>query len=100
MSIPHTHQHHALAGEDAVNFPEFTESGEHTDEYITHNKQGFIAPAEELSTPMGSSPVSTLADHDQEKGLDIKLVTWKDNDPEDPRSWPKSAKWQVFSCVL
>lgn len=109
-----SHQHHALTGLDALNFPTNTESGPQTDEYTVETAQGWISPAEEVAEPhqnvlpsptptvVGSSekpkPVGapaalTMSQGEREKGLEIKLVTFTEGDKEDPRNWSKGTKW-------
>lgn len=98
---PTNHSHHvhrAPTGLDAVNYPLRTESGPRTDEYVVETAEGYIRPEEEAEQP---SPTPTVhAAHDltpaeREKGLDIKLVTWKEDDPEDPKNLSRGRKWCV-----
>jgi hypothetical protein len=95
-----SHDHHPPHGLDVLNLPENTSSAPVTDEYITHNQQGFIFGEEEergipsVSHTSSSSP--TLQGHGDgvnEKGLKVKLVVFGENDPEDPRNLSQSKKW-------
>lgn len=106
-----SHHHQALRGADAANFPSFTTSGpQRTDEYLTRTQEGFLSPEEEEGEDVGglASPSQTptvveklkaaptglaLSESRREKGLDIKIVTWKEDDPEDPRSWSFGIRW-------
>ncbi|KAL7415092.1 major facilitator superfamily domain-containing protein [Mrakia frigida] len=40
----------------------------------------------------------TLSQSRREKALDVKIVTWKENDPDDPRNWGFGIKW--FRTVI
>jgi hypothetical protein len=97
------HQHQPVTGLDAVNFPATTEAGPLTDEYLVRTTSGFIsARGEEAALPPHAeneprSNTTTFVEggvNDPEKGAqDIKLVTWKIDDPEDPRNWSVPTKW-------
>jgi hypothetical protein len=110
------HVHHPISGLDAVNFPARTEGGpQRTDEYTLETTEGFIRPSDELppvrEEATDRSPTSTIVHGDvgadvadltpaeREKGLDIKLVTWRDNDPDDPKNLPQSRKWLVTIAI-
>lgn len=110
-------------GIDAVNYPENTESGERTDEYIVRTARGYISPSEEdLGNRSGATTIAeshtmnsssslekrvngsieekkAMGISDVEGASEIKLVTWKVDDPEDPRTWSKSVKWSVTPCA-
>ncbi len=79
----HDHQHRRLSGFDAINYPEATESGPQTDEYLVRTVSGYISAREEEGVTgmetVAESPTSTvIGQHDVEKGVvDVKLVTWK-----------------------
>jgi len=106
------HQHHPVTGLDAVNFPANTEAGPLTDEYLVRTTSGFISAGHEeakLSRHHDQEPNSNTTtivegQSDLEKGSqDIKLVTWKIDDPEDPRNWSYGIKWVrtmavTFAC--
>lgn len=119
------HVHHAISGLDAVNFPALTEAGpQRTDEYVVETSRGFLRPSEELAAvrkemtthravreeaTTDRSPTSTIV-HDggsdsaltpaeREKGLDIKLVTWLKDDPEDPKNLSKGRKWLITLAI-
>lgn len=89
-----THAHQPIKGLDAVNFPARTEGGpQRTDEYTVETPEGFIRPKDE-----GEDDSATLAHSssiDKEKALDIKLVTFTEGDPEDPKNLPLFRKWCV-----
>lgn len=72
------------------------ERGGYTDEYRTATRSGFLA-ADTALRPIPSH-VSTLpgALRDAEKIGALKgtqLVTWRENDPEDPRNWSDFYRW-------
>lgn len=79
----HDHQHRRLTGLDAVNFPEATERGPQTDEYLVRTLSGYISARDEeglpgIDTVVGSPTSTVVGKHDVEKGAeDVKLVTWK-----------------------
>lgn len=89
-----SHSHQPIKGLDAVNFPARTEGGpQRTDEYTVETPEGFIRPKDE-----GEDDSATLAHSssiDKEKALDIKLVTFTEGDPEDPKNLPLFRKWWV-----
>ena len=96
------HQHHPVTGLDAVNFPANTEAGPLTDEYLVRTTSGFISASREEAKvsrhhdqePNSNTTTIVEGQSDLEKGSqDIKLVTWKIDDPEDPRNWSFGIKW-------
>lgn len=106
--------HHAISGLDAVGFPARTEGGpQRTDEYVIETADGFLRPSDELppvrEEASERSPTPTIIHGDvndadltpseREKGIDIKLVTWKDNDPEDPKNFSDGRKWLITLAV-
>lgn len=70
--------------------------GGFTDEYRVVSKTGFI-PADTALRPIPSHQSITpgaLRDPEKAKELkDVKLVTFVDNDPKDPRNYSKLFKW-------
>ncbi|GAA6029057.1 hypothetical protein JCM8097_001572 [Rhodosporidiobolus ruineniae] len=106
-------------GVDELTFPQLTQAGPPTDAYLETSPTGIVAAKEVEGqlAPSASSPSSrsrheshtTLVSPsggraDPEKGLkeeDAKLVTWKENDPENPRNWSMRQKWlQVILASL
>lgn len=98
-----SHTHHPVHGLDALNAPNLTACGpvSCTDEYIVQTKEGYVLPDEEeqdhhspTATVVGEKPSSLpLSQSEREKGLEIKIVTWKEHDPDDPREWSFRIKW-------
>lgn len=80
------------------------ERGGFTDEYRTTTRTGYV-PADTALRPIPSH-VSTLpgALRDAEKAgtlKDTQLVTWLENDPEDPRNWSKLYRWYITAiCAI
>ncbi|GAA6004059.1 hypothetical protein JCM10207_006537 [Rhodosporidiobolus poonsookiae] len=115
-TVSHGVVQHPLPPEEELTFPQLTQAGSHTDAYLETSPTGLVLASEaESSLPATSSrshgrhgSQSTLvsahgrtAPVDLEKGAakeeDAKLVTWKPNDPEDPRNWSIPVKWvQTF----
>lgn len=97
------HVHRRLTGLDAVNFPINTEAGPLTDEYLIRTTSGFISARREEATlpPIAererlSESTTIVGESCTEKGpQEVKLVTWKIDDPEDPRNWSNGIKWRV-----
>lgn len=89
---------HALQPEDLSTFPGFTESGPPTDAYQEATRTGLV-DAEEAERAMSRTTSRTAyAETQAEKGYlpkenDAKLVTWLENDPENPRNFHKLRKW-------
>jgi len=92
---------------DALNFPATTASGpQRTDEYVTETQEGYLS-AEEEEPEENASPSPTVVGEKQkpsptgltlsqsrrEKALEVKIVTWMENDLEDPRNWSFTIKW-------
>ena len=96
-------------------FPYLTTSTSHhvrTREYRTETKGGYIDGATEQNlTPPGSplsrpatitASVSDVVLHDMESG-DLKgkkLVTWTENDPQNPRNWSNTYRWCEFASLV
>ncbi|GAA5918219.1 hypothetical protein JCM6882_003014 [Rhodosporidiobolus microsporus] len=117
-TVSHGVVQHDLPVEDEVTFPQLTQRGPHTDAYLEESATGLVlaTEAESRAAPSsaGSKPhhgsqstlvsPTTKAVADPEKGVkaeDAKLVTWKENDPENPRNWSARAKWlQVLLASL
>ncbi|GAA6049248.1 hypothetical protein JCM3770_005904 [Rhodotorula araucariae] len=104
-----------LSSEEEETFPQLTQRGTHTDAYLEETRTGLVLASEAAA----DFPVSTSASRsrsrsqatlvsspqaakgaagDPEKGVvDAKLVTWVENDPENPRNWSNRKKWlQTF----
>ncbi|GAA5823809.1 hypothetical protein JCM11251_003304 [Rhodosporidiobolus azoricus] len=113
-TLSHGVVQHPLPPEDAATFPQLTQAGSPTEAYLETSATGLVL-AREAEAAVSTSPTSdgrrgshsTLvggnnakATFDLEKQnqlLDAKLVTWKENDPENPREWTKKQKWiQTF----
>jgi hypothetical protein len=82
-----------------LSFPEQTTNTRlagFTDEYRAVTRKGTI-PANQALKPIPSRASETPAIlKDTEKALalkDVQLVTWKENDPEDPRQWSRLYRW-------
>lgn len=74
-----------------------------TDEYRVASKTGFV-PADTALRPIPTH-VSVIpgALRDPEKAAalkDMKLVTWLENDPEDPRNWSSLYRWCTCSLLF
>lgn len=98
---PPTHNHTPPTGLDALNYPQLTEKGPTTDEYTTHTADGFILASEEEHQiqPSATPTLVGCGPSDQEKGIkDYKIVTFEENDPEDPKNMSLSVKW--FKTML
>ncbi|TFK91081.1 MFS general substrate transporter [Polyporus arcularius HHB13444] len=81
-----------------------TERGGFTDEYRTTTKTGYIT-ADLALRPVPSHLhrlPHVLADPEKALRLkQVKLVTWLENDPEDPRNWSNAYKWYItFVCAV
>jgi multidrug resistance protein len=74
-----------------------------TDEYRAITRKGTI-PADKALKPIPSratGPVPPVL-QDAEKALalkDVQLVTWKENDPEDPRQWSNLFRWYITAVA-
>ncbi|EIW51893.1 MFS general substrate transporter [Trametes versicolor FP-101664 SS1] len=81
-----------------------TVEGGFTDEYRVTSKTGYIT-ADLALRPVPSryhKLPAVLADPEKAFRLkQVKLVTWYENDPEDPRNWKNAYKWYItFVCAL
>ena len=108
-----THDHIPAAHDPArpdLSFPfatTDTELGGFTDEYRTTSKTGYIT-ADLALRPVPSHIhrlPAVLADPEKALRLkQVKLVTWLENDPEDPRNWSNAYKWctylALFVCLV
>ncbi|BGP18633.1 hypothetical protein JCM10213_004183 [Rhodosporidiobolus nylandii] len=115
-AVSHGVTQHPLPNEDEISFPQLTEGGAHTDAYLEETPTGLVLASEADSrlAPSSSPPchkhhaststlISPTTNADPEKGAkeDAKLVTWTENDPENPRNWCKAKKWyQVLLASL
>ncbi|KAL7283861.1 hypothetical protein ACG7TL_003301 [Trametes sanguinea] len=74
-----------------------------TDEYRVTSKTGYIT-ADLALRPVPShyhKLPAVLADPEKALRLkQVKLVTWYENDPEDPRTWKNAYKWWDFGGVM
>ncbi|ODN73705.1 hypothetical protein, variant [Cryptococcus amylolentus CBS 6039] len=78
-----------------------------TEEYRVETREGYIPMDDpERGLQPARSRASTLHGdqfvlHDKEKGGmgDKKLVTWLENDPENPRNWSKLYRWTITGIV-
>lgn len=70
------------------------ERGGMTDEYRIVSRLGMI-PADEALRPIPSRLYRIPTALRREKGIlrETQLVTWRENDPEDPRNWSNSYRW-------
>ncbi|OBZ70128.1 hypothetical protein A0H81_09818 [Grifola frondosa] len=79
-----------------------TERGGFTNEYRTVSRTGFI-PADLSLHPIPShvSRIPTaLQDPEKAAALrETKLVTWKEEDPEDPRNWSNLYRWYITAIA-
>ncbi|GAA6004061.1 hypothetical protein JCM10207_006538, partial [Rhodosporidiobolus poonsookiae] len=108
---------HTLPPEEELTFPQLTQAGPHTDAYLEESVTGLVL-AKEAEAPVSpaasqytrphhgsqSTLVSPTTKSDPEKGVkevDAKLVTFKENDPENPRNWSHRSKWlQILLASL
>ncbi|BGP42271.1 hypothetical protein JCM10450v2_006364 [Rhodotorula kratochvilovae] len=114
-AISHGVVQRQLSPEEEETFPQLTQRGSHTDAYLEETHTGLVLaseaaadfPVQPAAARSRSRSQSTLVSSpqpvkggaaDPEKGLDdAKLVTWVDNDPENPRNWSNAKKWlQTF----
>lgn len=107
-AVSHGVVQHQLPPEEEATFPQLTQAGSHTDAYLETSPSGLVL-AREAEAVVGSpqrGSQSTLVSHchgaaDPEKGIkpeDAKLVTWRENDPENPRNFSHPKKLCV--CAL
>ncbi|GAA5915661.1 hypothetical protein JCM6882_002377 [Rhodosporidiobolus microsporus] len=104
-------QHH-LSPEEEITFPQLTQGGEHTDAYLETSPTGLVRAdeAEAAVSPVTSRTQGRRGSHStlvggagsgkaildlekQNQMIDAKLVTWKENDSENPRNWSNMQKW-------
>lgn len=80
-----------------------TVEGGFTDEYRVTSKTGYIT-ADLALRPVPSryhKLPAVLADPEKAFRLkQVKLVTWYENDPEDPRNWKNAYKWCEYPLHL
>ncbi|KAJ7683570.1 MFS general substrate transporter [Mycena rosella] len=79
-----------------------TSAGGVTDEYRVSTKSGFMDTAHALHPVLSrvAEISSALADPEKAERLTkIQLVTWKENDPEDPRNWSSLWRWYITVVV-
>lgn len=78
-----------------------TSRGGFTDEYRAVSESGFMA-ADLALRPVPSHVYrmpQALADPEKARELkQMKLVTWKESDPEDPRNWSNAYRWCAYFC--
>ena len=93
-----THESHDDRRPD-ISFPFQTTNvplGGLTDEYRAITDTGYL-PADLALRPVPSRVYrlpEALADPEKAKALkEMKLVTWKEGDPEDPRNWSNLYRW-------
>ncbi len=87
-----------------LSFPTITtnvEAGGFSQEYTTANAKGFVlasAPIEEgglersATRLLTRTPTRTAAEAEKNGG-ELKLVTWKVDDKQDPRNWSSAIRW-------
>lgn len=99
ISKPHRAPTHDPNRPD-ISFPFGTtniQEGGITDEYRVTSKTGYIAADSNALHPVPthvSQAPHALKDPEKAAELEkVKLVTWLDNDPEDPRNWSNTYKW-------
>ncbi|KAH9939282.1 MFS general substrate transporter [Epithele typhae] len=76
----------------------------YTNEYRAVSAEGYI-PADLALRPVPSRVYRTpqvLADPEKARSLKhMKLVTWKEDDPEDPRNWSSTYRWYITAvCAI
>ncbi|GAA6029059.1 hypothetical protein JCM8097_001573 [Rhodosporidiobolus ruineniae] len=105
------HQLHDADGVDELTYPQLTQAGPPTDAYLETSPSGLVlaSEAESRLPPVSNSshsrrgsgstlvsPSGGARPIDLEKGgkeVDAKLVTFRPDDPENPRNWSKASKW-------
>lgn len=98
ISRPHEPRSHN-PNEVDLSFPFATTNtaeGGLTDEYRFTSPTGFVAAGEVLRPVPSHIPQSPRVLQDPEKAKrlrDVKLVTFLENDPEDPRNFSNAYKW-------
>ncbi|KAK4705902.1 hypothetical protein P7C70_g290, partial [Phenoliferia sp. Uapishka_3] len=98
-AVSHGVQQRPLSAEDDITYPDFTTAGPHTDAFQEETATGLV-DAEEVESPLSRASSRTHVGADPELGekvSQVKLVTWLENDPENPRNWSNTAKWSVLS---
>ncbi|KAJ7735133.1 MFS general substrate transporter [Mycena maculata] len=79
-----------------------TTEGGFTDEYRVSTKSGFIDARHALHPVLSRVAETPHALSDLEKAEKLtktKLVTWKENDPEDPRNWSALWRWYITAVA-
>lgn len=106
------HQHRLEPDDDGLIFPSLTEAEAHTDAFQAVSPTGLVAASEaeqlEVTGGLGTRASSLTALGVDEKGGEMekggdeaKLVTWTEDDPENPRNFSILTKWSVlFSSSL
>lgn len=99
ISKPHPAPSHDPRRPD-ISFPFETTNireGGLTDEYRVTSPTGYIAADSNALRPVPthvSEAPKALKDPEKAAQLEkVKLVTWLENDPEDPRNWSNLYKW-------
>lgn len=86
ITVSHTRTTSRPTGEDLVNLPSRTLSNDaRLEEYTEETGEGTI--------------LKTVKSHQTGKYERYELVTWKINDPENPKNWSKAYKWWCTMCV-
>jgi hypothetical protein len=95
--LSHVSQHPAAHGDEGT-FPQLTERGPITDAYVETTATGLV-DALDAEREMSRTTSRTAYNHDAsaaEKGKpehDAKLVTFLNDDPENPRNFSPLTKW-------
>lgn len=86
INTSHTRTSSRPTGEDLVNLPSRTLSNRaRLDEYTQETAEGTI--------------LKTVRSRQTGKYERYELVTWKVDDPENPKNWSKAYKWWCTMCV-
>ncbi|KZV96667.1 MFS general substrate transporter [Exidia glandulosa HHB12029] len=97
--VPLAHVHDARRAD--LSFPQTTTNTDYagfSDEYRNVTHDGLIPADLALKPRPTHASIRPLALKDSEKGFklhDVQLVTWKENDPEDPRQWSDAYRWYI-----
>lgn len=69
-----------------------------TDEYRATTRTGLIR-ADTALRPIPSrasaTPTVLVGDVEKNRLKDVRFVTWRDSDPEDPRNWSNAYRWYI-----
>lgn len=87
-------------------YPELTEAGPRTTEYEIATAEGYVnspSGSPSLTATVNGGNGGNVEKSGDEHGIQHvdghKIVTWKVDDPENPRNWGKGRKW-LYTMVI